>query len=120
MPRLLDNLDADAVAQLRGETERIGGDSDRAELRRIERTADRLSVVYQEGRSERTVDAERVVNGAGRLANVDVLDLAAGKVPVGTQADRCRYVPALDVESGGVRLRRRRRRNRATFPDRDL
>ena len=80
MPRLLDNLDADAVAQLRGETERIGGDSDRAELRRIERTADRLSVVYQEGRSERTVDAERVVNGAGRLANVDVLDLAAGKV----------------------------------------
>ena len=50
------------------------------EIRRIERTTDRLRVVYQEGGSERTVEAEPVVNGAGRLANVDVLDLAAGKV----------------------------------------
>ena len=41
---------------------------------------DRLRVVYLEGGSERTVLAERVVNGAGRVANVDGLDLAAGKV----------------------------------------
>src|SRR5216683_1275411 len=43
LPRLLDNMDADAVAQLRAA-------------------------------------AERVVNGAGRVANVDGLDLAAGNV----------------------------------------
>src|SRR6516225_2915712 len=81
LPRLLDNMDADAVAQLRGETERIGVKIQTGvEIRRIERTADRLRVVYQGGGSERTVEAERVVNGAGRVANVDGLDLAAGKV----------------------------------------
>jgi glutathione reductase (NADPH) len=32
------------------------------------------------GGSERTIEADRVVNGAGRVANVDGLDLAAGKV----------------------------------------
>ena len=81
LPRLLDNMDADAVTRLRGETERIGVTIQTGvEIRRIERTADRLRVVYQGGGSERTVEAERVVNGAGRVANVDGLDLAAGKV----------------------------------------
>src|SRR5271157_5451859 len=92
LPRLLDNMDADAVAQLRRETERIGvAIQTGVEIRRIERTADRLRVVYQEGGSERTVEAERVVNGAGRVANVDGLDLAAGKV----QSERGRI--ALDA-----------------------
>jgi glutathione reductase (NADPH) len=92
LPRLLDNMDADAVAQLRGETERIGVTIHTGvEIRRIERTADRLRVVYQEGGSERAVEAERVVNGAGRVANVDGLDLAAGKV----QSERGRI--ALDA-----------------------
>jgi glutathione reductase (NADPH) len=89
LPRLLDNMDADAVAQLRGETERIGVTIQTGvEIRRIERTADRLRVVYQEGGSERAVEAERVVNGAGRVANVDGLDLAAGQI----QSERRRMV----------------------------
>jgi glutathione reductase (NADPH) len=81
LPRLLGNLDADAVAQLRAATERIGvAIHTGVEIQRIERAADRLRVVYQEGASERTIEAERVVNGAGRVPDVDGLDLAAGNV----------------------------------------
>jgi glutathione reductase (NADPH) len=81
LPRLLDNMDADAVAQLRAATERLGvAIHTGVEIQRIERAGDRLRVVYQEGGSEHTVEAERVVNGAGRVANVDGLDLDAGNV----------------------------------------
>jgi glutathione reductase (NADPH) len=81
LPRLLDNFDADAVAQLRRETERIGvAIHTGVEVRRVEKVAGRLRVVYVEGGSERSVEAERVVNGAGRLADLDDLDLPAGRV----------------------------------------
>jgi glutathione reductase (NADPH) len=81
LPQLLGHLDADAVAQLRRETERIGvAVHTGVEVRRIERAAERLRVVYEEGGSERTVEAERVVNGAGRVPNIGGLDLAAGGV----------------------------------------
>jgi len=81
MPRLLTNMDADAVAQLHSETERIGVDIHTAvEIQRIERTRDRLRVIYREGSSERALEADRVVNGAGRVADVDGLDLSAGRV----------------------------------------
>jgi glutathione reductase (NADPH) len=83
LPRLLDNLDADAVAQLRGETERIGvAIHTGVEVRRVEKVAGRLRVVYVEGGSEHSVEAERVVNGAGRLADLDDLDLPTGRVEV--------------------------------------
>ncbi len=81
LPRLLDNMDADAVAQLRTATERIGVEVHTGvEIQRIERAGDRLRVIYQEAGSEHAVEAERVVNGAGRVANVDGLDLDAGNV----------------------------------------
>src|SRR5215471_8854157 len=81
LPRLLDSMDADAVGQLRTATERIGvAIHAGVEIRRVERAGDRLRIVYREGGSERTVEAERVVNGAGRVADVDGLDLAAGNV----------------------------------------
>jgi glutathione reductase (NADPH) len=81
LPRLLGNMDADAVAQLQRETERIGvAIHTGVEVRRIERVGDSLRVVYEEGGSERVAEADSVVNGAGRIANVDGLDLAAGKV----------------------------------------
>ena len=73
MPRLLDNLDADAAAQLRDKTERIGvaiqtgpsfgGSSE-------QRTGSASSI--KRG-IETHSQAERVVNGAGRVANVDGL-----------------------------------------------
>jgi glutathione reductase (NADPH) len=81
LPRLLDNFDADAVAQLRRETEQICvAIHTGVEVRRIERAADRFRVVYVEDGSERSVEAERVVHGAGRVADLDDLDLTAGKV----------------------------------------
>ncbi|HJU17778.1 MAG TPA: NAD(P)/FAD-dependent oxidoreductase [Stellaceae bacterium] len=81
LPRLLANMDADAVAQLHAETERIGvAIHTGVEIRRIERAKDRLRVTYREGGAERAVEADRVVNGAGRIAAVDGLDLAAGSV----------------------------------------
>ena len=81
LPRLLGNMDADAVAQLHRETERIGvAIHTGVEVRRIERAGDRLRVVYEQDRSERVAEAERVVNGAGRVANVNGLDLVTGQV----------------------------------------
>jgi len=81
LPRLLGNFDAGAVAQLRRETERIGVAVHTAvEVRRIERAGERLRVVYEESGAERTAEVERVVNGAGRVANVAGLDLTIGKV----------------------------------------
>ena len=81
LPRLLTNMDADAVAQLHGETERIGvAIHTGVEIHRIERVGDRLRVTYEEDGSERALEADRVVNGAGRTADVDSLDLSAGKV----------------------------------------
>jgi len=83
LPRLLDNMDADAVAQLRGETERIGvAIHTGVEVQRVEKVAGRLRVVYAEGGSEHSVEAERVVNGAGRIADIDDLGLPAGKIEV--------------------------------------
>jgi glutathione reductase (NADPH) len=78
LPRLLGDMDADAVEQLRRETERIGVTiRTGVEVRRIAQSGGRLRTVYEEGRAERFVQADRVVNGAGRVANIDGLDLAA-------------------------------------------
>jgi glutathione reductase (NADPH) len=41
---------------------------------------ERLRVTYHAGGSEHEIAAERVVNGAGRIANVDRLDLPAGNI----------------------------------------
>jgi glutathione reductase (NADPH) len=81
LPRLLDNMDADAVTQLRIATERIGvAIHTGIQIQRIERTVERLRVTYHAGGSEHEIAAERVVNGAGRIANVDRLDLPAGNI----------------------------------------
>jgi glutathione reductase (NADPH) len=81
LPRLLQQLDQDAVDKIRRESERIGiALHTDVKVERIEKTGDRLRVVYQDGGAERIVEADRVVNGAGRVPNVDSLDLDAGKI----------------------------------------
>jgi glutathione reductase (NADPH) len=81
LPRLLTDMDADAVAQLHSKTERIGvAIHTGVEIQRIERAGDRLRVIYSEGGSERVIEFDRVVNGAGRVADLDGLDLSAGRV----------------------------------------
>jgi glutathione reductase (NADPH) len=81
LPRLLTNMDADAVAQLYRETERIGvAIHTGVEIHRIDRAGERLRVIYEEGGSEHAIDAHRVVNGAGRVADVEALELSVGNV----------------------------------------
>jgi glutathione reductase (NADPH) len=81
LPQLLPALDADAVAHLRVESERIGiRIRTNVGVKRIETANGRLRVVFTHDGAEHTAEAERVVNGAGRIANVDTLDLAAGNV----------------------------------------
>jgi glutathione reductase (NADPH) len=121
LPRLLDNMDADAVAQLRTETERIGvAIHTGVEVQRVEKAAGRLRVVYAEDGSEHSIEAERVVNGAGRLADLDDLDLPSGRVEVDRVPDCARSVLAVDFEPGGTCLRRRRGRDPAALTDSDL
>jgi glutathione reductase (NADPH) len=83
LPRLLTNMDPDAVAQLHSETERIGVRVHTGvAIQRIEQVRDRLRVVYQHAGYEHAIEADRVVNGAGRIADFVGLDLAAGQVAV--------------------------------------
>jgi glutathione reductase (NADPH) len=81
LPQLLPAMDADAVAKLEEESERIGikvrtGVS----LRRIEPVGSRFRVIFTHDGIEQAAEADRVVNGAGRIANVESLDLASGQV----------------------------------------
>jgi glutathione reductase (NADPH) len=81
LPQLLPAMDADAVARLQEESERIGIQvKTGVEVKRIETAGDRLRVVFVHDGVEQTAVAERVVNGAGRIANVDTLDLEKGGV----------------------------------------
>ena len=80
-PQLLPAMDTDAVARLQAESERIGIRVRTAvSVKRIERINRRLRVVFDHDGAEHAMEADRVVNGAGRVANVDTLDLAAGQV----------------------------------------
>ena len=81
LPRLLPAMDADAVARLQAESERIGirvmtGTG----VRQIERANGRLRVRFTHDGAEHAFEAERVVNGAGRVANIAGLDLVTGEV----------------------------------------
>jgi glutathione reductase (NADPH) len=80
-PRVLPGLDADAVAALSQESERIGITIEAGvNVTEIARAGPKLRVSYAHTGRTATIVADRVVNGAGRIANVDRLDLAAGGV----------------------------------------
>ena len=81
LPRLLPALDADAVEEVRKESERIGiALHTGVKVKRVEKAGNRLRTVFEQDGKERTVESDRVVNGAGRIANVEDLDLDAGNV----------------------------------------
>ena len=81
LPRLLSALDEDAVEQIRSESERIGIEVHAGvKVACVERSSNQLRTVFGANGKERSVVADRVVNGAGRIANVDHLDLDAGGV----------------------------------------
>ncbi|HTO63496.1 MAG TPA: NAD(P)/FAD-dependent oxidoreductase [Bradyrhizobium sp.] len=81
LPQLLPAMDVDAVARLRAESERIGiRFRTGVVVKRIERTDGTLAVTFTSDDGEHVAEADRVVNGAGRIANIDQLDLAVGGV----------------------------------------
>lgn len=81
LPQLLPAMDADAVARLHTESERIGiRIRTSVRVQRIERRGSRLRVIFIHDGVEQMTEADRIVNGAGRVANVDMLDLTAGRV----------------------------------------
>ena len=89
LPQLLPAMDTDAVARLQTESERIGiRVKTGVGVKRIEPANGRLRVVFTHGGAEHSAEVDRVVNGAGRVANVDTLDLAAGNVEHPTAVSR--------------------------------
>jgi len=81
MPRLLPRIEAGAVAAVQAESERIGVTvKTNVSVKGIAEANGKLRVTYEHDGAEHTVDAARVVNGAGRVANVDTLDLDAANV----------------------------------------
>ena len=81
LPRTVPRLDTDAIEVLKMETERFGVVV-KTEVRvdAITKTEVGLQVTYSIDGTEFTISADRVVNGAGRVANVAGLDLGASGV----------------------------------------
>ena len=81
MSRLLPRVEADAVAAVQAESERIGITvKTSVDVKEIAKANGKLRVVFELDGQQHSVEADRVVNGAGRIANVDMLDLDAGNV----------------------------------------
>lgn len=81
MPRLLPRIEAGAVEAIQGESERIGVIiKTGVKVNGVTKSGDKLEVSYEVDGQAQTVTADRVINGAGRIANVDTLDLDAGNV----------------------------------------
>lgn len=81
MPQLLPRMDADAVNVIKAETERLGVTiKTDVRVNKIEQTGKKLTVSYTHEGADHAIEAERVVNGAGRVANVETLDLAAANI----------------------------------------
>lgn len=81
LPQLLPAMDADAVARLQAESERIGIRVRTAvTVSKIQPANGRLRVTFVHDGTEHALEADRVVNGAGRVANVETLRLEAGNV----------------------------------------
>ena len=88
LPQLLPRS-TDAVEQVRKESERIGIDIHTGvKVKRVEKTNKRLRTMFEVGGKEMSVKSDRVVNGAGRIANVAELDLDAGKSLMRASASR--------------------------------
>lgn len=82
LPRLLPALDEDAVAEIARESQRIGITAKTGvKVKEIAAAGDgRFAVKFDHDGSEHVMEADRVINGAGRVADVDTLDLDTGGV----------------------------------------
>jgi glutathione reductase (NADPH) len=81
LSQLLPAMDADAVAQIRAETERIGIDvKTGVKVNRVDSRNGRVHVSFERAGTTFEIEADRVVNGAGRVPNIEALNLDAGRI----------------------------------------
>jgi glutathione reductase (NADPH) len=81
LPRLLSNMDEDAVARIAETTQRLGvAIFTGAKVKGIAPDGGRFRVAFEHDGAEQSVVADRAVNGAGRVADVDGLGLDAAGV----------------------------------------
>jgi glutathione reductase (NADPH) len=81
LPQLLPAMDTDAVTRLQTESERIGLQiRTGVRIERVETIGERFRVIFAHEGIEKAAEADQVVNGAGRIADVDALGLAAGQI----------------------------------------
>jgi glutathione reductase (NADPH) len=81
MPDLLPQMEEGAVDALRQESERLGiSIKTNVDVKTITKNGSRLSVTYSIEQEEHTIDTDQVVNGAGRIANVEHLNLDAANI----------------------------------------
>lgn len=96
MPQLLPRLDRDAVDVLAAESRRVGIDlRTGVRVSEIVREDARLAVHFEHEGETHVVFADRVVNGAGRVANISGLNLEAANV----DHDRGRIAVGPDLRS---------------------
>ena len=109
LPRLLPRNDADAVAQLQKESERIGIDVlTGVNVLEIAMDGNRLAVRFEHGGAEKTLSAALVANGTGRIPDFEGLDLDAAEIEHDDTRiavdDTLRSVSNPDVYVGGDAL----------------
>lgn len=81
MPQLLPRLDADLIAQLRAATEALGITVHTGVgVKEVREANGRREIVFETDGETITLGADQVINGAGRIANVDGLDLDAAGI----------------------------------------
>jgi len=81
MPSLLPRVESDAVAAIQSESERIGITVHTGvQVKSVYQTDSRIAVKAEIDGKEHVIEADRIINGAGRVANVDTLDLEAGNI----------------------------------------
>jgi glutathione reductase (NADPH) len=80
-PQLLPRLDADAVAAIRADSERLGITiKTGVAVEAVEKAGDSLQVYFEHQGERQFVESSRVVNGTGRIANVADLNLEAADI----------------------------------------
>ncbi len=83
LDRLLPRMDADAVVQIARESERIGIELlTGVTVQEIAANANQLEVRFEHDGESKSLIADRVVNGAGRIPDIAALDLDAAGIEV--------------------------------------
>ncbi len=81
LPQLLPRMDADAVDVLKQSSEEIGIRFETSvSVSSVSRAGHRFQVAYEQDGETQEINADLVVNGTGRVPNIDNLNLDAGNV----------------------------------------